>query len=168
MYIHNEAKLAYLANPRTASTATARALTEIGFVRDGTHHSARKLEGFTTFAAVRNHWDAAVSWVFGHHLGEYKDLVFTVETFTFALDNELVGKNKMWIHDPDFTMRYENLESDLYLVLTSAGLEAVLLPKENVSTVRGGRHYRGFYTDETRRYIQKRFEAEIERLGYEF
>ena len=50
---------------------------KIGFCPFGTHHSGMDpippgwtiVPGFTTFAVVRNHWDAAVSWVFGLHMG---------------------------------------------------------------------------------------------------
>jgi len=169
MYIHKEAKLVFLANPRTGSTSVAKALMEIGFEQDGTHHSARDIDGYTTFAVVRNHWDAAVSWVFGKHLGEYKDLDFTVETFEFALDNEYVTEHEMWgYHKPDLLVRYEFLELDLDIVLHTLGLEAVKLPKENVSKARNGQNYRKLCIDETREYIYNRFKDEIERLGYEF
>ena len=153
----------------------------VGFKLEGTHHSAfeddldgwwrsRKPEDcwWHCFAAVRNHWDAAVSWVFGYHLGEYKDLAVSIESLEFALDNEWVKGERMFPYAADITLRYENLENDLNLMLPFFGLPAVKLTKENVSTRRNGRHYREFYTDETRDYIHNRFKAEIERLGYEF
>ena len=194
MYVHKEAKLVFLANPRTGSTSVAKALMEIGFEQDGTHHSARDIDGYTTFAVVRNHWDAAVSWVFGKHLGEYKDLDFTVETFEFALDNEYVTEHEMWgYHKPDLVVRFEgvaapyplSMEEQINFILAPGvgyhfsgppktirlgvcKLDAIALQRANVSTVRNGRHYREFYTDETRDYIGNRFKDEIERLGYEF
>ena len=173
MYVHKDAKLIFLANPRTGSTSVAKALMDIGFKQLGPHHSTMKDTGvdygWTTFAVVRNHWDAAVSWVFGKHLGEYKDLDFTIGTFEFALDNEYVTEHEMWgYHKPDLLVRYEFLELDLDIVLHTLGLGPVKLPKENVSKARNGRHYREFYTDETRDYIGNRFKGEIERLGYEF
>ena len=174
MYVHESAKLVYLANPRTGSTSVAKALMGVGFKMEGTHHSGFRRHrpprrGWTTFAAVRNHWDAAVSWVFGLHMGQYRDLVISVESIEFALNNEWISKDKMWgVHNPDIVMRYENLEDDLNGVLSTAGLEAVKLPKHNVSTVRNGRHYDEFHTVKTGIYIYKRFKEEIERFGYEF
>jgi hypothetical protein len=170
MYLHKEAKLAYLANPRTGSTATAEALMKIGFKKVGTHHSGHPSSSwaYVTFAAVRNHWDAAVSWVFGRHLGQYKDLKFTVETIEFALNNEFISADKMWgYHEPRLTMRYER-PTDLGCVLATAELRIDRLPQRNVSDVRKRRHYREFHTDKTKDYIYNRFKTEILRLGYEY
>ena len=170
MYVHKEAKLIFLANPRTASTSVAKALMEIGFEKEGAHHSGQTdLRPWPTFAVVRNHWDAAVSWVFGLHKGEYKDLVVSVPTIEFALDNNgLVFDGRMFPHRADGEIHYENLQNELNRVLFYWDLPEVDLPWLNVSTRRNGRHYREFHTDETRDYVHSRFKDEIESLGYEF
>ena len=168
-YVHRKKKLAFLANPRTASTSVAKALMDIGFEQVGAHHSADGSEGLETFALVRNHWDAAVSWVFGKHLGEYKDLDFSdVSVFEFALDNEWVTETEMWaVHNADALLRYEYVKH-LSFYLETYGFPPFELPELNVSEARCGLHYSHFYTDETREYIRDRFSAEIRRLGYEF
>jgi hypothetical protein len=62
-----------LPTPRTASVATSLALREIGFeLGDRGHHTKLWLSNYITeeersewktFTVVRNHWDAAVSWI---------------------------------------------------------------------------------------------------------
>jgi len=160
MYLHRDSRLIYLANPRTGSTATATALMGIGFEKVGRHHEAVKVgKGWVSFGVVRNHWDAALSWVLAHNYP------MTVESLRKALDNEYVSENKMWgYHSPDFLLRYEKLEQELNDFLFAP----VKLPRENVSTNRKGRHYREFYDAETRCYIWDRFKDEIEALGYEW
>jgi len=166
MYVHEGAKLIFLANPRTASTSVAKALMEIGFTQEGKHHSPLecRLDGWTSFTTVRNHWDAALSWVLAHNFP------MSVDSLERALDNEYISENEMWgIHaNADHLLEYSTLYRDLSRFLSLFSLPPVRLPKENVSANRKGRHYREFYTDETRDYIYNRFKEEIERLGYEF
>jgi len=163
MYTHEGAKLIFLANPRTASTSVAKALMEIGFERKGTHHSGGHRDGFLRFATTRNHWDAALSWVLAHNFP------MSIDSLERAMNNEYISENEMWsFHDPEVVIYYESIEDELGCILSTVGLPTVKLPWENVSANRKGRHYREFYTDETRDYIYNRFREEIERLGYEF
>ena len=164
MYAHDESKLIFLANPRTASTAVAGALMGIGFEKIGKHHEDYKMgEAWTTFAAVRNHWDAALSWVLAHNFP------MSVESLERALDNEYITTHEMWVyHKLDITMRYEQLGLWLNFILSCSGLPLIKLNKQNVSANRNGKHYREFYTPETRQYIYDRFEDEIVRMGYKY
>ena len=164
MYVHSDSKLIFLANPRTASTAVAAALMDIGFEKKGKHHEAYEMgEAWMTFTAIRNHWDAALSWVLAHNFP------MSIESLERALDNEYITENEMWsYHDQKITMRYEQLELWLDFILSCSGLPLVKLPEQNVSANRNGKHYREFYTPETRKYIFDRFEDEIVRLGYRY
>ena len=164
MYLHRDSRLIYLANPRTGSTATATALMGIGFEKVGRHHEAVKVgKGWVSFGVVRNHWDAALSWVLAHNYP------MTVESLRKALDNEYVSENKMWgYHSPDFLLRYEHLKNELDLTLLFYDLGPVKLPRENVSHNRKGRHYREIYDSKMRDYIWDRFKDEIEEFGYEW
>ena len=166
MYVHNDSKLIFLANPRTGSTSVAKALMEIGFEKVGRHHEGFDMgPAWTTFAAVRNHWDTAVSWVCAYNYP------FTLEFIEKALDNEYISENEMWgYHRPTLIVRYENLASELHRTLLLHLLQDVdlHLPKENTSANRDDRRYRHCYNDETRGYIYDRFKDEILRLGYEF
>lgn len=160
MYLHRGSKLVYLANPRTGSTATATALMAIGFEKVGRHHEAVEIEGkWVSFGVVRNHWDAALSWVLAYNYP------MTVGSLEVALDNEYISENKMWgYHSPDIVLRYETLEQELNDFLPAP----VKLPIENASLNRKGRHYREFYDAETRCYVWDRFKDEIRELGYEW
>ena len=93
----------------------------------------------------------------------------TVGFLETALANEYISESEMWsYHDPDITLRYENLGLQLDDLLITFGLGPVSLPRENVSHNRKGRHYREIYSAETRCYIWDRFKDEIEELGYEW
>jgi hypothetical protein len=173
MYVHDDARLVYLANPRTGSTSTAKALQDIGFRLEGTHHSGGKVpSGYRTFGVVRNHWDTCVSWVYAVPIVQYHLLKVNQESIEHVLDkldNPYVTENIMWgLHNLDITLRYEDLPWALNDVLEVWGLPAVKLPRENVSEARKCSHYRTFYDHETREYVNNRFKDEIERLGYKF
>lgn len=160
MYVHRASRLVYLANPRTGSTSTAKALMEIGFEKVGKHHEACEMDpDHVTFAVVRNHWDAALSWVLAYNLP------VSVKSLEEALRNEYITENRMWAyHKPDILLRYEDLETGLNDILFTP----VKLPRENVTYNRFGRDYWRFYDRETRDYIGNRFKDEIEEMGYRF
>jgi len=199
MYYHEAARLVYLAHPRTASVATATALQKVQFKQlGGNHHmrlweyspprSSPKLQnplpyGFnvvtpenrhewTVFTCVRNHWDAAVSWVFKRYKDPAIEIEWKLETFVEALNyNGWVDANRMWaLHsdDANIIMRYETLDADFERVLSRVGPLAPRITRHNVSRKRAGRHYREFYVAETRDYIYDRFRSEIEALAYEY
>jgi hypothetical protein len=197
MYVHESARLVFLAHPRTASVSTAEALKKVGFEMWGGAHHMRLWEHsplrpsekypdprpngkplmtretrheWTVFTTVRNHYDTAVSWVFRR----FKDrtLDWSVDGFRTALDyNYWVDPHAMWaMHgsDADEILRFETLEGDLRRILSSHGLALSLLPRVNVSKRRFGKGYQELYTASTRAYIAERFAEEIERFDYVF
>lgn len=192
MYYHAKAKLVFLAHPRTASVATSLALRDCGFqLLDGYgHHTLLNRAKFvmeerskwTTFTMVRNHWDAAVSWILkvgwvgeicadGTECRVFK-ADWSKDCFRMAMDNNGFIKNgQMWGHhmaDADTVFFYEGLSGNLRSWLREFDITLPPIRKENMSKSRDGRHYHEFYTDETRDYIGDRFRNEIEIFGYRF
>ena len=188
MYLHHQAKLIYLATPRTASTATSAALLRVGFERPSPpadHHMSLKSKSspitgedrkqWTVFSTVRNPWDAAVSWASLKSSVTFDSPTpWSLDAFKIALDpkvNRWLQPRKMyWLHlkDCDLVMRYETLKEDLKHILTIAGIQMPFLGHYNVSMARRQRHYGEFYSAETRDYIGERFATEIRELGYSF
>ena len=143
MYVHKKAKLCFLASPRTASRAVRNALTQpaIGFTQVGAHHDGpeqgHSLQGLTPFCAVRNHWDATVSWWYNTRMhrkmqkpsmewiaGHYSKNRYYFRAGTMFWFREIPGI---------ITLRYENLQEELNNVLTARGLPKVVLPQFGVS-----------------------------------
>ena len=191
MYLHHEAKLMYLASPRTASKSTAAALQSVGFKQvddikgspSALHHltveeSGRSTDGWTVFCAVRNHWDTVVSWhlnlVGGLGYTDPHDLDWSLRRMKEALDNNpWVGERTLWHrHTPHAVcyIRFEQMQPDLFSLLARYGLTMLTLPhiKEHTVSLRGGRHYSEFFTVETRDYVRERFADEIVEHGYYF
>ncbi len=184
MYYHRKARVVYLANPRTASQATAAALLTVGFKKavPGDHHSRLFEVGPVTpanrddwwvFTTCRNHFDAAVSWVFAKHQGEPPE--WNVDAFRNAFDgNPWVGLDTLWHRHPftstviDEFFRFESLEADLARMLPPRGIAVPELPRINASPGRNGAPYQRFYSPETRAYVAERFETEIAAFGYRF
>ena len=190
MYVHHQAKVVYLAGPRSASIATASALETVGFrcignrrglIGNNFHHAplwdgrspvtSETRDQWFVITTIRNHWDVAISWLFKRQRDLKIRPHWGVADFRKWLPANWVGPDRMWhLHadGADHLWRYETLERDMAKTLTSLGLSVPALHKENVTEVRGGEDYRRFYTPQTRRYIGERFAAEIERFGYTY
>lgn len=188
MYVHPDARLIYLAHPRTASVTTGNALKHVGFHKlepPSDHHSRLWDEGtpvsagnrhlWTVFTTVRNHWDAAVSWGFRRYSTRQgrQPREWTIDVLDWVLgeSNRWVTDDRMWsLHsdDADIICRYESLDRDIGRVLSSRGVQVPNIPRFNVTDNREGRHYRDVLTPECRDYIAERFRKEIERFGYTY
>jgi hypothetical protein len=176
MYVHKKAKLCFLASPRTASRAVRNALQRIGFKQQGAHHDGPEqgypLDGYVSFCAVRNHWDAAVSWWFNTRLNrkmDYPELEWFAKHFC-QNDAYFRAGTMFWMrkYPSVITLRYENQERELNAILTAAGLPEVELPEFGVSEEREGRHYSTFYKSTTRQFVDWVFRPEIRELRYRF
>lgn len=129
---------------------------------------------WTVFTTIRNHFDAAVSWVFRKYKtrgGEPKE--WNVEAFDLALGeaNRWTTEDRMWgLHgdDADVLVRYETLDEGLAAVCEGAGVTAPTVARHNVSRHRDGRPYQEFYDNDTRAYIERRFGTEMQELSYSF
>lgn len=143
MYVHQGAGLIYLANPRTASRATAKALKAIGFGMVGSHHSGlrdvedlkyfARLASMTSFTTVRDLHDTIRSWgrkLEGddHHDPADEILRWMKEDRQYAI----IRGWEPWTLFPharyaDHLLRYEHLEDDLNHLLEEHGLGPVEL-----------------------------------------
>ncbi len=193
MYLHHEAKLIYLAQPRTASKSTAEALQSVGFVDNtgrvcaspsGLHHltiGESKLDigtEWTVFCTVRNHWDTVVSWACnlagGLGYADASELDWSLKRIREVADNcPWIGECTLWhrhLRDANALVRFETMQGDLSRILAGGGLTMPPLPHVDEPTVslRAGRHYSEFLNDDTANYIADRFAEEIERFGYEY
>jgi hypothetical protein len=145
MYVHDATGLAYLANPRTASRATAQALEGVGFRMVGSHHSGpealygdkyvmalldRDSRFFTT---VRDLLDTIGSW--GRHLGMAEGLSDgTVLARVLAQQLPIIEGWEPWTLFPharvaDRLLRYEHLDAELNALLAEYGLGPVTLER---------------------------------------
>ncbi len=176
MYVSEKRKLIFLAHPRTASRAVVAALQSVELEHLGfephpktSHHDTLTEHpglGWTVFTVVRNHFDAWVSWqAFNgarRPCGPRRSIQDTVRG-TMQLTSHFPDPRRMWaLHCgyADVLMRYETLEADL----RAAFHDTLTLPHIGGSE----RHadYRDAYDAEARAFIELRFGAEMEELGY--
>jgi hypothetical protein len=186
MYLHDDAKLIYLAHPRTASNATADALLRIGFRKQDNpsdHHSQLHDHGkgsiitpdnrseWLVFTTVRNHWDTVVSWAFKRYKSCDPPGWDAEDIEKLLAPNPWVKEHTLYhlhLDDADVILRYETLRQDLQKVLGGSGIRMPRLFKKNVSERRRGRKYHDLFTPEGVEYVGQRFKVEIDRLGYTY
>lgn len=66
----------------------------------------------------------------------------------------------------NFIGRFENFEEDLRAVLNKIGLDpSIEIPKLNATK---HRHYRGYYSDETRLLVERMYAKDIQTFGYSY
>lgn len=130
MYVNHDARLIYLAHPRTASRSTRDVLLKLGFVHmydradpRGPHHSTFPAgfdpAGFDVATTVRHHMDIIVSWWFytsEKHRGSLKpDRVFA-DALWAKRRRLFPDRNRLFsLHVPRATtvLRFESLREDL-------------------------------------------------------
>lgn len=184
MYLHDDRRLVYLANPRTASMATADALMTVGFRHvspyphspRNTHHARLysvqcpieddDVADWTVITTVRNHWDCAVSWMPRPPEGGRK---WRVEEFQTRLTNRYIPGDQMFMHadQADVIWRFETLQDDMTRTLRDHDLPMPDLTWNNWSEWRGA-PFQSYYSGRTRQYLADRFAGEIARFGYGF
>lgn len=134
MYVHKEKRLVFLANPRTASRATAKALLERGFTMMGTHHSGYGEIGgrsrecpFRTFATVRDPDEIEASWA--RHLScSVEDVPELMERQRPIIAGWTDGYlPHLW--DADILLHYANLDDELNALLAMYGIDQVTLER---------------------------------------
>jgi hypothetical protein len=78
------------------------------------------------------------------------------------------GVRDHWTEGVDFVMRFESLQQDLNEALRRAGVERELsIPAVNVTPGRD-RDYRAYYTDRSRRIVERHFHRQLDQFGYAF
>lgn len=142
------------------------------------------------FCFVRNPWDRLVSWFEygGNNIKDnfnrpYKSFEHWILGGTRSVwgsdwrlkeqsDDPLRQFNFCMNYDDEplvnFIGRFENFQDDWLYVLDQIGLDHVPLPRSNVTTRRKNKHYREYYTDQTRDIVHRMLLKEIEYFGYEF
>lgn len=173
MYVHEVARALYLAHPRTASSATAKALQEqAGFQLVGDHHSGPNgldLSGWTVMTTVRNHFDALVSLWFLQDRSPPLGPRFWESFLTSANGERYPDPRRLYaLHLPVATdvLRFERLGSDLNTALATVGLGPVTLGHHHRTEARAGRPYSEFYDSQSRAWVERQFGAEMRELGY--
>jgi hypothetical protein len=183
MYVLDDPKLVYLAQPRCASRAIAHYMKELGARSYGTHHEADletlteyRDRGYRVFTVARNHWDMVASW---WCINRGKHQTNGVEGFTWdppwdefyiswptdlAIRNHYEKPHRMyWLYQglADIVIRYEWLQGGLDMLF---GYE-VELPLMGAST---RTPYREQFTAEQRDFIGAWYAKEIQDYDYEF
>lgn len=177
MYIHEEAKLCFLAHPRTGSRSTRDALKTVGFESVGGHHDGPEqgydLSSYNVFCCVRNHWDAMVSWWYNNRMN-HKELKPSLQWLAIHISHNryYFRPGSMWfflnqvpgiIH-----FHFENMEEELNAILKIHGLPEVEIPLVGLSRERRRNHYREYYDTHTAEVVRWCFGPEIIKLGYDF
>lgn len=154
----------------------------------------RQVEELFVFTAVRNPFDSLVSlWV--KKTTSYQPLLDDPDSFVnrvpgFADDMRWMLDHTFseWVQrqyghlrdgrprhlyggymaDADFIMRFETLQEDFVQAMERVGVDDVVdIPVLNVTEERTP-DYRDYYTDRARRLVERVFEADLKRFGYDF
>jgi len=143
------------------------------------HAKARRVRGligrkvwnsYFKFSFERNPWERQVSLYHFRRSSSLKPASF--EEF-LAMRSARINNAGVYALGGDiavdFLGRYENLEDDFRKVLDILGLDApTRLPCVNASKRASNRHYRDYYSEQTRNLISRWYRFEIEKLGYVF
>jgi hypothetical protein len=173
--VNEAAQIVYLAHPRTASHATALALSKLGFsFRCKQHHAPldRPLPAdWLVVTTVRNHFDALVSWYEARYSHSRPFDVAFIEFLLARHPYYFPNPTALWgLHTPHATdvVHWELLEPSLNRILGWRNLGPLTVASTNVGERRGGRSYQLYYDDEARAYVESRFALEMVELGYQY
>ena len=185
MRISHKHKFVFIAVPKTGSTSVRSVIdpySDIASVNDKNspykHHTTAlnlknhfesqdwEWNSYYKFSTVRNPWARRVSsWVYRlkkgqHNYNKFKD---------FAMHYPATPQFN-WLSDEDgnFLMDYVFKLEDpngMDKVFNDLKIPKVKLPHKNKN---GHKHYTGYYDDETRQLVAKKYAKDIEYFGYEF
>jgi hypothetical protein len=139
---------------------------------------------YTTIAVVRNPWDRMISF---YHYWKWRERVLDLDfdywiknIHKMELSHDKSKPNKLlrnqywftpstpqtiWIHkDPTLLLRFEDMKQNEEVLQELVDCD-VPIPKLN-ATVHN--HYTEYYTDETRKIVDRLFALDIERWNYTF
>lgn len=171
--IHNDRRVHFLAMPRTASKACRDALREAGAVLSVSHHGLDLSiiePDDLVLSTIRNHWDWFVSfWYLNGCPGRFDRFVPKL-----CRESEWIERNHdgtkcrlYWKYAPHSTiiLRYERVERDLNAALESHGFPTLTLKREGKQKPKP---YQIYYKQGTVKFIESRFQEEIDHYGYSF
>ena len=179
MYIIPDKKFVFIAAARTGSKSVAQALVQQrGAILVGSHHTIPEDhpewdidKNWTVCSAVRNHYDALVSWYFKieRHKPSMQPLMkflprFCEQNPDFVRDGELWWRT---LPISNSVLRYGWLQADIDTALVKAGMAPVDLPRV-LDSKREGAPYQAYYKRPERTWVTNYFAAEIKRCGYKF
>jgi len=129
---------------------------------------------YLIFAVTRNPFEKVISHYFSPHSGRKKFIPAEFESFlpTVKPLEKYVGVNSKILHSsslpgPDiYYLRFEFLQEDFSIALKKIGLKEASLIKRNVGPMR--HHYRSYFNEATKNFVQKIHEFELSLGGYEF
>ena len=121
------------------------------------------------FCFERNPWDKVVSYYYWKTVAQDPRIPFDKWLETARLPNEYERYSIDGDVAVDFIGRYEYLDNDLKLIINHLNLTDVPKLTKAKSGVRDStKHYRDYYSPQTRNYVARKFAKEIELLGYDF
>ncbi len=158
--------------------ATARQLIETNLITEEHWNTYYK------FTFVRNPWDRAYSdyiWIknfskvsgsFREYIlktGEFKK-IFTNKTSNRYLGDHLLPQTDFFefegVFKPDFIGRFEQFKSDIQSVISHLEINKKFEVYQNKSKRKSD--YSLFYTETKKKLVEKKFQADIQMLHYEF
>lgn len=183
MWVLPEKRMCFLANPKTASLATAFTLETLGFEHYGDQHAPPAGSGWehrdeidgtwTTFCTVRNHFDTMVSWYFHQTrtpgTSKYFGWPFEKFLYTWAQNPRWFRDGKMyWERWPlcNKVLRYETLQAGFDELLASHEFPQTMLQVHNVGKNREKRAHHAFYSEKSIEFMRDTFGAEMCLLNY--
>jgi hypothetical protein len=180
MYVIRDHNLGFIAHPKTASSATQRALRECFEVEQfGNHHSVEEGHCRSILASdgiivstIRNPFDLFVSWYF-HYAQRRGGSV--MEPFTDWLPR-IMGNPNHYMRQGLFfglpftnrVLRYEHLQDDFDSVLEEIDVKPTTIERFNVSLKREGRAYQDMYTPDLIDLVLRHYGPVVEEHGYTF
>ena len=197
MLISEKKKFVFIHIQKTAGTSLRKYFFEnIDDIRDHLrpHSPLMELEekymGFYKTAFVRNPFDRLVSWYFmiksnsgkknflqrnvlekAHSFSEFVLFCEEIENasgwkpFKYNQIDYLTDKNGNLAMD--FIGKFENLSDDLKVIANQINIKKDMLSIPHLNESKH-KYYRSYYTEETRRIIEKRFMRDLEYFKYSF
>lgn len=190
-FLYKNPKIAFVHIPKNGGTSISMWLKYQSPCTDcvdvGYHSTLAELnvpDDYLSIAVIRNPWDRMVSF---YHYCKWKENVaypdfdyWIKNIHEVQLSHDTHDKNKLlrnqywftpstpqtvWIHkDPKILLRFENMKQNEEILQQLVGCDIPIV-KLNATT---HNHYTEYYTDETRKKVEKLFALDIERWNYKF
>lgn len=146
------------------------------------YEDIEKYKDYFVFSIIRNPWERLVSGYFysdkgnkylGRKCSSLKEFIENLPTkemsyrwwfhVTRTLTEMLIDKDGKYI--ADFTIRFENLQSDFTKVCEKLNFQNIELPQKSKTK---HTHYSSYYNEETMQMVAEKFAADIEYFNYQF
>lgn len=177
--------MCFLANPKTASSATGHTLHSLGFQSIGDQHCIPETsswrhwptidDSWTVFCTVRSHMEVMVSWYL--HQTKTPSAPYFGFTFEAFLYNWMHNPKWFNIREPkraqmyhertplcNVILRYETLQHDFDKLLAEHDLPATVLQVHNVSKRK--KDHSEYYSTKSLDYLTDYFKVEMTQMGY--